>query len=84
LEGRDACVQTYREFGASAKLVEFAPERPEFNQWGNTSVALCPFSIIYELNGKTYREKGVDLLILTNEEGPWQIVWRGLFSQTLE
>lgn len=83
LEGREACIQTYREFGAAATVLEYVPERPQVNHWGSTAVAVCPFFIVYELNNKTYREKGVDLLVLTNEEGSWQIVWRGLSSREL-
>lgn len=83
LEGREACIQTYREFGEAATVLEYIPERPEVDHWGSTAVAICPFFIVYELNNKTYREKGVDLLVLTYEGGSWQVVWRKLSSREL-
>lgn len=44
--GRDACVQSYRDFGAAATVREFTPAPPQVDVWGHTAVAVCPFSIV--------------------------------------
>lgn len=74
--GREACVQSYRDFGAAATIHEFTPAPPQVDVWGDTAVAVCPFSIVYEMQGATYDERGVDLLVLAREAGAWRVVFR--------
>lgn len=80
-EGREACVASYREFMTIAVVHEFVPEPPQVDAWESAAVALCPFTIAYEMGGAEYREKGTDLLVLTNEAGAWQVRWRTMISQ---
>jgi len=80
LAGREACVQTYRDFGAAATVREFTPAPPQVDVWGDTAVAACPFSIVYELAGTTYHERGVDLLVFAREAGAWLVVYRSMTS----
>ena len=56
--GRAAFVASYRQFAEVAKTREFSSGVPRVDVIGDTAVATCPFTIAYELEGATYREKG--------------------------
>ena len=76
IRGRDAYVQSYRDYDRMATTHEFEPEKPTVDVTGETAVALCPFFVRYELDGRVYREKGIDLLVLSRSGGEWRVVWR--------
>lgn len=84
VRGREAYVQSYREYDRSATTYDFSPGEPEIDVMGDVAVAVCPFRIRYELEGRTYREKGRDLLVLSRSTGPWRVVWRTLQTEPAE
>lgn len=61
---------------------EFSPGEPEIDIVGNVAVAVCPFFVVYELEGKTYREKGRDVLVLSRSAGEWRVVWRTMQTES--
>jgi uncharacterized protein (TIGR02246 family) len=79
--GRDAYVASFRRFAEVARTREFDPGLPRVDVIGDTAVAACPFTIAYELEGATYREKGADILVFARTEGAWKVVWRTVFSE---
>ena len=76
VRGREAYVQSYRDYDRAAATPEFSPGKPEIDIMGDVAVSVCPFFVMYELKGKTYRENGRDMLVLSNSTGEWRIVWR--------
>ena len=82
--GRKAYIQSYRDYDQHAKTKEFSIGKSEIDITDDTAVAVSPFHIIYELEGKTYREKGHELLVFSSESGQWQVVWRTLFAKAAE
>jgi ketosteroid isomerase-like protein len=79
--GRDAYVASFRQFAEVARTRMFLPEVPRVDVIGNTAVATCPFTIAYELEGGSYREKGADILVFARTAGAWKIVWRTVMSE---
>jgi len=79
--GRAAFVASFRQFAEVAKTREFLAGVPRVDVIGNTAVATCPFTIAYELEGTTYREKGFDVLVFSRTTGGWKVVWRTLISE---
>jgi predicted lipid-binding transport protein (Tim44 family) len=79
LEGRAACIASYRDFAAQAQVREYRDGTPTVDVFGNTAVASYPFHILYELAGETYRENGYDTFVFTRDEEGWRAVWRNLF-----
>jgi ketosteroid isomerase-like protein len=79
--GRPAYVASFRQFSEVARTHEFSPDTPHVDVIGSTAVAVCPFSITYELEGNTYREKGSDILVFARVGGAWKVVWRTLLSE---
>ena len=67
-----------------ARTREFASGVPRVDVIGDTAVAVCPFTIAYELEGETSREKGSDILVFARTPGGWKVVWRTLMSEPQE
>ena len=78
-EGRETCVQSYRDFVQQAKVLASSESQPAIDLSGDTAVAVCPFDITYELNGQQYTESGRDLFVFARTDGRWQAIWRTLF-----
>lgn len=79
--GRPAYVASFRHFAEVARTHAFSSETPQVDVIGSTAVAVCPFTITYEIEGVTYREKGSDILMFSREGGAWKVVWRTLMSE---
>ncbi len=82
--GREAYVQSYRAYDQAATTHEFAPDEPEIDIVGDVAVAVCPYLVVYELAGKTYRERGRDVLVFCRSAGEWRVVWRTMQTESRE
>lgn len=76
LNGRDACVRSYRDFTAAATIDEFMLHDPSVEVVGDTATAMSRFDTVYRLEGKTYRESGFDLFVLNRTGDDWLAVFR--------
>jgi len=81
IRGREAYVRSYREYDQAATTLEFVPGDPRIDIVGDVAVAVCPFRIVYEMNGKTYRERGHEVLVLSRSGGGWRIAWRTMQAE---
>jgi ketosteroid isomerase-like protein len=79
--GRAAYVASFRHFADAAKTSEFTSGLPRVDIIATTAVAVCPFTIAYEIEGGKYREKGTDLLVFARTPAGWKVVWRTLTSE---
>src|SRR5262245_1386204 len=76
VSGRNAYVQSYRDYDQAVTTLEFSPGDPEVDVVGDVAVALCPFHVVYRLQGAIHRERGHDLLVFSRRDGNWKVVWR--------
>jgi hypothetical protein len=74
--GREAMVQSFRDFLAAAKVLDFETLDLQVDLFGPTAVAGLVFRIRYEMEGQAYDEKGKDVLVLNRDGNVWRIVWR--------
>jgi hypothetical protein len=74
--GREAYVQSYRDYDSAATTLEFEAGEPAVDIVADTAVAVCPFRVVYEIDGATYRERGDEILVFERSEGQWKIAWR--------
>jgi ketosteroid isomerase-like protein len=81
IKGREAYVQSYRDYDTVAKTLQFNIEEPQIDIIGDTAVTICPFDVTYELKGKIYHERGSDILILVRKNSDWRVVWRTMQSE---
>jgi hypothetical protein len=80
VEGREAIVASYREFGESAAVRRFETGTPYVDVVGATAVSTTRFEIDYELAGEEYVESGTDLLVFQEAGGEWRVVWRTVIT----
>lgn len=80
VSGRDAVIETYREFATTATTEALDVADPVIDLWGDTAVATARFSITYSMAGKRYHEQGHDILVFQRSGSEWLIVWRTLIS----
>jgi hypothetical protein len=78
--GRDACVQSYRDFIGRAVILDYHESDWSIDVWGDTSVASYRYQISYQMNGQEHRDTGHDLFVFIKQKGKWQAVWRTLIS----
>jgi len=82
IQGKKAYIQSYRDYDKSAITHEFSSSEPDIDIMGDTAVAIYTFYVRYELNGKSYRENGRDLLVFSLSSGKWCVVWRTVLSES--
>lgn len=79
LTGRAACVDSYRQFMASARVLEYVEHSVSIETWGATAVATTHCEMTWEMDGQSQREAGHDVLVLARSAADrWQVVWRTL------
>lgn len=76
IEGREALIASYREFGERAHVRRFQSGTPSVHVRGDTAVCTAPFVVCYEHDGRSVEESGTDLLVFARADRRWVIVWR--------
>jgi uncharacterized protein (TIGR02246 family) len=76
LEGREACLDSYRQFLDVARLISFAADEPEVDVFGDTAIATTAWSTRYELDGHLHDETGRDVFVFVRDGGDWKASWR--------
>lgn len=82
--GREAYIQSYRDYDQVVTTHEFSPGESEIDIVGDVAIAVCPFFVVYEMQGKTHREQGHDVLVLSRAAGKWTVVWRTMQTESPE
>ena len=75
-EGRDAAVQSYRDFLASATIGQFTESDLSVDVWGDTAVASHRYEIEWTAKGKQHRDRGHDLFVFRRAAGTWRAAFR--------
>jgi len=74
--GRDALIDSYRQFAASATIHSFTTGDVQVDGGGDSAVTTMPWEMDYTIEGQRYQERGWDLLVFGKREGRWVVVWR--------
>ncbi len=82
IEGRDECLETYRDFLAGVRVTDYAIEDPWIAVWGATGVAVLPWMITWEDEDGVHGASGQDVFTLTKRDCGWRVVGRMLLEQT--
>jgi ketosteroid isomerase-like protein len=75
-EGKNACVDSYREFAGMARIHRLTESQHVVLVWGDTAVASYRFDVDYELDGQPHQDAGYDLFVFNRTGGDWLAVWR--------
>lgn len=76
LVGREACIDSYRDFCSKATVHELLETAPAVDVFGDTAVAAYSWQVSYELNGESFEDTGQEVFVFLREEGKWWAVWR--------
>jgi|SRR5271165_3277382 len=74
--GRQAFVQSYVQFMAQSKVIEYSESNHAIDNWGDVAVAAYDWAMTYEQKGETKSEKGQDMFVLHRSQGAWIAVSR--------
>lgn len=84
IKGRDAALNSYREFRESSEVHSYEQGDPDINLFGTTAVVTYPFAMRYTFNNQTSHESGRDLMVMIKQDEQWQVVWRTLLVLSSE
>ena len=84
VRGRDACVESYREFAANAKVHEHIESDFKIGVWSDTAVCTYAWSMTYERAGEQSREKGTDQFVFGREGDKWLAVYRYIYFEPVK
>jgi len=76
VEGKAACIQSYRDFMGVAKMLAYDEEEPDLIPFAGFVMANYGWRIDYEMNGTNFHDEGRDWLALEKQDGGWRINWR--------
>lgn len=77
VRGREAMVESYRQFVEQATTRDFEVTGLDVDVVETTAVARMRYRIRYELAGEDLDESGQEILVLVRQEAArWRIVWR--------
>lgn len=76
LVGREACIQSYRDFINHATIEDFQTAEASVELHDQTAVAAYSFEITYKMDDEISQEQGREILVFVREAGRWQLLWR--------
>jgi hypothetical protein len=77
-DGRDAVVESYREFMDRSTLDSYSEAPPTIEAFENTAIVHYRWEMVWTSGGKQDRASGHDLFVFVRESGSgrWKAVWR--------
>jgi len=76
LEGRAACVDSFREFCSTAIVHDYRTATPAVDLLGETAIATYGFEIEYGLGSESFSEAGRDIWVFVRDQDRWLAIWR--------
>jgi uncharacterized protein (TIGR02246 family) len=78
--GRDAFVESYREFGTQTRIERYELGTPQIEVCGHAAVATARFEMSWWRGDELHHEHGHELIALAHSVHGWRIFWRTLVS----
>ena len=76
VRGRQATIQSYVQFMAQSKIIEYSETNHAVDSWGDVAVATYDWTMTYEQKGQTSTDKGQDMFVFTRTNSGWLAVFR--------
>lgn len=77
-EGRDTYLKSVEDFCDTSAVLEYKVLSPKIDIFGDVAVVYYRYEKKWEMDGKTFSEKGNDVMVLSRNEGKWLPIWRTL------
>jgi len=75
-EGRNACVQSYMDFLAHARVLSFTQGPLQTRMWEHVAMVSYTYKMHWLSKGKERRDAGRYMFMFTFEDDKWLAVWR--------
>ena len=76
IEGRAACIESFRDFCTNATVREFKPVDPSVDIRETTAIATYRFTVEYDLGNESFNEGGRDVWVFVRDNDKWLAIWR--------
>ncbi len=76
LEGREACIASWKRFVESTKIHYWKVHNPKVQVYGDGEFAVVTYyyDMVYAREGHAIKSAGRDMFVLVNENGKWWVV----------
>ncbi len=76
VQGRDALVQSYADFMAQSKIIDYSESGHSTHAWGDTGAVTYDWTMTYEQKRETKRDSGQDMFIFVRRDLQWIAILR--------
>jgi hypothetical protein len=73
-EGREACIQDWKEFSKVAKIHKWKESDPKIQIYGQTAIVTYYFELSFEREGRVIDFGGRDMYVFVKEDNRWLAV----------
>jgi hypothetical protein len=77
-DGIDACVESYREFAANARVLDYVATTPVVRIWEDAAVCTYSWTMRWERDGAVQADRGSDQFVFVRRDGRWLAAHRML------
>ena len=77
-EGRDTYLKSVEDFCATGNVLEYKELSMKIDVFGDVAIVYYSYETKWEMEEKTFNEKGNDVMVLKRKEGKWLLIWRTL------
>lgn len=74
--GREACVESYREFSSNAEVLAYDASEPAIQVWADTAVCSYSWSMTWRRDGDPVSEAGTDQFVFARVDSRWLAIYR--------
>jgi hypothetical protein len=76
VRGREALVQSYADFMAQSRIVDYTESNHSTHAWRDTAVVTYDWTMTYEQKGETKSESGQDMFVFVRRNSHWLAILR--------
>jgi ketosteroid isomerase-like protein len=80
--GRDACIESYREFSSNASVLAYEASEATVHVWGDTAVCSYTWSMTWQRAEDPVSDVGTDQFVFARVGGQWLAVYRLVLFQS--
>lgn len=80
LVGKDACMQSINQYHKEAKTLAFKIKDLVITQDHRDLITRVKYEVTYTYLGQRHHEQGDEIIILTEADNSWSIIWRGIIK----
>ena len=77
-EGRDTYLKSVEDFCAKGTVLEYKELSMKIDVFSDVAIVYYSYETKWQMEDKTFDEKGNDVMVLSLSQGKWLLIWRTL------